>query len=194
MPWHMEACQPRSILDLSSRNIMTSSKSATTAASAVEQAELGSPSPRKVLADRTIHLSYDMQRVLGPVVIIDLGDARLGEPGQKQSGDAMPGVYRAPETIADMEWDSKIDIWSFGVMVRITAPQDSFHFSLLAYLQIWSLFEEANLFSAFKDGNLDDELHFAEMVSLIGTPPKQFLERSDRCCRYWDSEGEDPLS
>lgn len=35
----------------------------------------------------------------------------------------------------------------------------------------------------------NDELHFAQMVALMGPPPKQFLERSDRCSKYWDSEG-----
>lgn len=56
--------------------------------------------------------------------------------------------------------------------------------------QIWNLLEDGNLFRPFKDGLLDDELHFAQMVSLMGPPPKQFVERSDRCRRYWDSEGE----
>ncbi|KAI6830091.1 hypothetical protein KC367_g3155 [Hortaea werneckii] len=55
--------------------------------------------------------------------------------------------------------------------------------------KIWNLLEDGNLFRPFKDGLLDDELHFAQMVSLMGPPPKQFVERSDRCRRYWDSEG-----
>jgi serine/threonine protein kinase len=79
--------------------------------------ELKDPSPRKVLADRTIHRSYIMPITHGEPVITDFGAARLGEPEQKHSGDVMPGVYRAPEIIAGMEWDSKIDIWSVGVMV-----------------------------------------------------------------------------
>lgn len=53
----------------------------------------------------------------GEPIICDFGAARLGEPGQKHSGDVMPGVYRAPEIIVGTEWDSKIDIWSVGVMV-----------------------------------------------------------------------------
>lgn len=53
----------------------------------------------------------------GEPVICDFGAARLGEPGQKHSADVMPGVYRAPEIIVGMEWDSKINIWSVGVMV-----------------------------------------------------------------------------
>jgi hypothetical protein len=37
---------------------------------------------------------------------------------------------------------------------------------------------------------INDELHLAEMVSLMGPPPKEFLSRSPECSRYWDSEGE----
>lgn len=50
-------------------------------------------------------------------VITDFGAARLGLPGKKHSGDVMPAQFRAPEIIAGMEWDSKIDTWSIGVMV-----------------------------------------------------------------------------
>lgn len=50
----------------------------------------------------------------GPLVICDFGAARIGD---KHAGDVMPGLYRAPEIILGMEWDSKIDIWSVGVMV-----------------------------------------------------------------------------
>ena len=87
--------------------------------SKVEKAELANPSPRKLLADRTIYLSYAMPTSYNPPVITDFGAARLGDPGQKYTGDVMPGVFRAPEIIAGMEWDSKVDIWSVGVMVRI---------------------------------------------------------------------------
>lgn len=125
--------------------------------------------------------SYD------PPVITDFGAARLGEPGQKHTGDAMPGVFRAPEIIAEMEWDSQIDIWSVGVMVRINAAFISSYCRLNT--QIWNLLEDDNLFRPFKDGYLNDELHFAQMVALMGPPPKQLLERSDRCSKYWDSEG-----
>lgn len=93
--------------------------------SKVETAELAEPSPRKLLADRTIHLSYAMPTSFDPPVITDFGAARLGEPGQKYSGDVMPAVFRAPEVIAGMEWDCKIDIWSVGVMVRTITVSSS---------------------------------------------------------------------
>ena len=104
-------------LDLSPNNILVGTDD--TALSKVEQAEITKPSPRKILGDRTIHLSYAMPTTYDPLSITDFGAARLGLPGQKYTGDVMPGVFRAPEIIAGMEWDSKIDIWSVGVMVRI---------------------------------------------------------------------------
>ncbi|TQN69453.1 Serine/threonine-protein kinase SRPK, partial [Colletotrichum shisoi] len=138
--------------------------------SKIELAELQNPSPRKVLDDRVIHLSYTMPITPGAPVIADFGAARLGNPGQKHAGDVMPGVYRAPEVVLGMEWDCKIDIWSVGVM-------------------IWDLYEGGRLFRAVRDGHLHDEQHLAEMVSLMGRPPKQFLERSTKCRQFWDQEG-----
>jgi len=106
----------RYVTDLSPNNILVGVDCHTV--SKVEQAEIDSPSPCKIVADRAIHLSYAMPTSYEPPVITDFGSARLGEPGQKYRGDVMPGVFRAPEVISGMEWDSKIDIWAFGVMVR----------------------------------------------------------------------------
>lgn len=71
------------------------------------------------IVDCTNYLSYTMPASYDPPVITDFGAARLGDPGQKHMGDAMPGIFRAPDIIAGMGWDSQIDIWSVGVMVRI---------------------------------------------------------------------------
>lgn len=102
--------------DISPNNILLGVNDAAVL-SKVEQAELENPSARKVLADRIIHLSYTMPITDGAPVICDFGAAYLGQPGQQHSGDVMPGFYRAPEVVLGMEWDSKIDIWSVGVMV-----------------------------------------------------------------------------
>jgi serine/threonine protein kinase len=84
----------------------------------IEEAECNSRTPRKLLADRVIYTSHDMPLTHGAPVISDFGAARLGKPGQKYSGDVMPGVYRAPEIILGMQWDAKIDVWSVGLIVR----------------------------------------------------------------------------
>jgi serine/threonine protein kinase len=70
--------------------------------SQVENLELKTPSSRKVLEDRVIHLSYIMPVTYGEPVLADSGASRLGEPDQKHSGDVMLGIYRAPEIILGM--------------------------------------------------------------------------------------------
>lgn len=84
--------------------------------SEIEQGELEQPIARKVLSDRTIYNSRPIPFSTGQPVLCDLGEARIG--AQKQKGDIMPGIYRAPEVILGMDWDSKVDIWAIGVMVR----------------------------------------------------------------------------
>ncbi|OGM47401.1 protein kinase [Aspergillus bombycis] len=82
----------------------------------------------------------------------------------------MPGVYRAPEVILDMDWDCKVDIWSTGTT-------------------IWDLVQDSHLFFAKREGKLYDEQHLAEMVSLMGPPPPEFLRRSKRSGQFWDEQG-----
>jgi hypothetical protein len=59
---------------------------------------------------------------------------------------------------------------------------------------MWDLLEGGHLFFARKNGKLDDEQHLAEMVSLLGPPPPEFLIRSKNCSQYWDSQGITPNS
>ena len=93
------------------------------------------------------------------------------------------------EVILGMPWDSKIDIWSIGMMVCVRVNLTKQHIADQV-AQIWDLFEGGRLFYAVKGGSLNDEQHLAEMVSLMGPPPREFLERSEKCGQYWDSEGE----
>ncbi|KAK8112456.1 kinase domain-containing protein [Apiospora sp. TS-2023a] len=130
--------------------------------SEIEEAELNNPCQRKILPDRTIYLPRRILKGSTWLVITDFGGAQLGEPGQKYRGDVMLGDYRPPEVILDMEWDSKM---------------------------IWELLEGRCFFESETDGQLDDERHLAEMASVMGPPPKAFLERSKKCQKYWDSEG-----
>nr|POE58032.1 serine/threonine-protein kinase afc3 [Quercus suber] len=133
----------------------------------VEKNELENPSARKELQDRCIYVSQAMPMTYGALALNDFGAARIGDT---HTGDVMPDVYRASEIVMDMQWDYKIDIWAFGVM-------------------IWDLFEGGRLFRAVKDSMINDEVHLAEMVSLMGPPPKESLRRSPKCSQYWDAEG-----
>lgn len=76
------------------------------------------------MGDNTIYVSRYMLGGAGPLVICDFGQARIGN---KQSGNAMPVPYRAPEVILNMEWDSAVDIWSLGLLVSMKSFRPPFH-------------------------------------------------------------------
>ncbi|KAL3450420.1 kinase-like domain-containing protein [Aspergillus insuetus] len=134
----------------------------------IEEDEVVWPIARKVLSDRTIYFSRPISNSTKPPVLSNFGQARIGEEAQR--GDIMPGIYRAPEVILGMEWDCKVDVWSVGTM-------------------IWDMVEGGNLFFAKKYRILNDEQHLAEMVSLMGPPPPEFLQRSEKCRQFWDDQG-----
>ncbi|RAL08200.1 CMGC/CLK protein kinase, partial [Aspergillus homomorphus CBS 101889] len=136
--------------------------------SAIEEEEMTQPSARKVLDDRTIYRSRSMPACEGLPVLSDLGEARFGR--QRYTGDIMPGIYRAPEIILGMEWDNEVDIWSVGAMA-------------------WDLLQDEHLVCGKRHGVLCNEQHLAELVSLMGPPPPEFIKRSDKCHRYFDEQG-----
>jgi serine/threonine protein kinase len=109
--------------DISPNNILLSVPD-TSVFAAIEESELSNPSPRKVLSDRIIYTSHPVPLTRGKPVLCDFGAARIGE---KHKGDIMPLPYRTPEVILKMEWDSKVDIWSLMVMVRIKRLSRKFH-------------------------------------------------------------------
>lgn len=46
------------------------------------------------------------------------------------------------------------------------------------------------MFQARNDQNdLDDTSHLAQMVAVMGPPPKEFLERSELSSLWWDENG-----
>ncbi|OAA49473.1 protein kinase [Metarhizium rileyi] len=151
--------------DISPNNILVGATE-DTPFSRLEKDELARPVARKVLPDRTIYMSRPVPISDGKLILSDMGSARFGQETFK--GDIMPDVYRAPEVILGMEWSSKVDLWSVG---------------------IWDLLEGKRLFHAKKDGVLDDEQHLAEMVSLMGNPPSEFLQRSEISARFFDNAG-----
>ncbi|KAI1914233.1 hypothetical protein LOZ65_005679 [Ophidiomyces ophidiicola] len=86
--------------------------------------------------------------------------------------DIMPDVYRAPEIVLKMPWDNKVDIWSMGMVC-------------------WDLVSNTTLFSARNSERLlDDSIHLAEMIAIMGPPPKQFLKQSKIGRVWWDEHGE----
>ncbi|KAH6723270.1 kinase-like protein [Leptodontidium sp. MPI-SDFR-AT-0119] len=137
--------------------------------SKVEEDEVRSPSARKQMGDNTIYVSRYMLGGAGPLVICDFGQARIGN---KQSGNAMPVPYRAPEVILNMELDSAVDIWSLGLLT-------------------WDFLEREALFGIYdkESVELNDAHHLAAMTALLGPPPPEFLKRSKETSKYWDING-----
>lgn len=82
-----------------------------------EENELQDPSTRKVLDDRTIYLSRDLQppKQWGAPVLCDFGSAMTGDCVHTE--DIQPDIYRAPEVILEVPWSYEVDIWNAGCMV-----------------------------------------------------------------------------
>ncbi|KAL5328972.1 hypothetical protein ACEPPN_002481 [Leptodophora sp. 'Broadleaf-Isolate-01'] len=136
-----------------------------------EEAEVRDPSPCKVDGDRVIYTSRQM-RVRGSAgrpVLCDFGEVRIGDG--KFTEDIQPFLYRAPEVILRKPWDKKVDIWNLGVL-------------------IWDLSQSKHLFDA-RDANNETTniVHLAEMIALLGSPPKSFLEESPIVGDYFDKSG-----
>jgi serine/threonine-protein kinase SRPK3 len=85
----------------------------------VERNEAMNLLSRKVIdSDRTIYSSHKLglpkDSLWGEPALCDFGEARKGA---RHRGLIQPELYRAPEVLFDMEWDSKVDIWCVAVMV-----------------------------------------------------------------------------
>ncbi|KAJ3514707.1 hypothetical protein NLJ89_g2229 [Agrocybe chaxingu] len=140
-----------------------------------EQQEKTKPSRRKTVGNRIIFESRDLiptPDAFGHPMLCDFGEARFMKDAPCL-GLIQPRQYRAPEVILDMPWDEKVDIWSIGMM-------------------IWDMFYGHNLFDYRGiEGEPSKTYHLAQMVALLGPPPKDFLQRSttDALCEWFDEEG-----
>ncbi|PYH38424.1 kinase domain protein [Aspergillus neoniger CBS 115656] len=100
--------------------------------------------------------------------ITDFGAATLlgtdGDDGAVQLGTRpiQPDYYRAPEVILGCGWSYSADIWNLGVM-------------------IWNILEGTELFTQVQDaeGTYLPEAHLAQMIALLGPPPKKLLVMSE---------------
>lgn len=101
-------------VDISANNLLIGATD-DTPFSQLERDEQARPVARKILPDRTIYMSRPVPQTNGQLILSDMGLARFGR--ETFAGDIMPDVYRASEVILGMEWFSKVDLWSVGVMV-----------------------------------------------------------------------------
>lgn len=94
-----------------------------------------------------------------------------------------PDYYRAPEVILGCGWSFSADIWNLGVLVRDTNEIMHIYSYILAHIpqQAWNIIEGTELFTHVQDaeGNYVSKAHLAEMIALLGPPPKKLLVMSD---------------
>ncbi|KAE8380090.1 kinase-like domain-containing protein [Aspergillus bertholletiae] len=135
----------------------------------VAQDEMNNPSPRKQADDRDIYLSRNYWRLspdgLGRSVITDFGLTVRGD-GPPNSHSIQPEGYRAPEVRLGSDW---------------------------SYIyQLWGLFYGSGPFDirldAYDLGSVD-EAHLGQIISLLGPPPPDLLDREKETSRYFHTEG-----
>ncbi|EXU96711.1 serine/threonine protein kinase domain protein [Metarhizium robertsii] len=137
--------------------------------STVEENEIHKPSPRKVVGDTVTQVSQYMLGGKGPLILCDLGQARIG---REHHGNAMPVPYRAPEVILNMPWGNSVDAWSAGLLA-------------------WDLLRGESLFNVYdhESRELNDAHHLAAITALIGPPPPELLQSSEDSRKYWHENG-----
>ncbi|XHG07892.1 hypothetical protein AWENTII_011023 [Aspergillus wentii] len=121
--------------------------------------------PRKVHDGRAIYLSHnDFGPLRSYYILPKLTDFGLAhnqkDPSMLNRHPIQPDDYRAPEVILGAGWTYSVDIWNLGVMM-------------------WNLLAPRDLFTrAFDDnGNYHPDAHLAEMIALLGPPPKGIVDR-----------------
>ncbi|KAK0823631.1 hypothetical protein LTR73_008324 [Friedmanniomyces endolithicus] len=141
----------------------------TSAFARYEEDEREYPMPRKELPSRTVYTSKPMLFTRGAPSLADLSEARFECPDNVDL--VMPDLYRAPEVVLGMPWSYPIDVWAFA-------------------MTLWDLFEPKRLFyPQGEDGRYSESIHLAQMISIMGPPPLDFLQRSGKSKLFWDDEG-----
>ncbi|KAE8164290.1 kinase-like domain-containing protein [Aspergillus tamarii] len=137
-----------------------------------EEEEKSSPSPRKIVGDRVIYASRKLKETKqnGRPTLCDFGQARRGS--NTYCGDIQPYIYRTPEVLLQMPWNEKVDIWNVGVLT-------------------WDLFQQGHLlYARDSDKKSSDAHHLAEMIAIMGPPPKEMLRNSVYATEFFDGEGD----
>lgn len=182
-------------LDLKPDNIMISIED-DTMLERFAKAESKHPTPRKIV-DNT--LTIYTRRPLptpkddryGVPVLCDFGEARIGKT--HTTGPLIqPHNSRAPEVIFEMPWGPPVDIWSVGCLVSPTGAPCFCSAYFADTWQAWALFEGRHLFQNVRtnNGKWEPYVHVAQIVSLLGQPPVEFLRRSNTASECFDNSGE----
>ncbi|EPQ55006.1 kinase-like protein [Gloeophyllum trabeum ATCC 11539] len=134
------------------------------------------PSPRKILADRSVYLSrndFGPLRTLPKFIrISDFDVAVRGDSKQPLTHWIQPDDFRAPEVTLGAPWSYSADMWNVGAM-------------------LWNLLEGETL-CAGRDarGEYDAGRQLAQITSLLGPAPKALLQRGSDTELFYDSDGD----
>ena len=121
---HFSATFTVTLLDLKPENVLVGLEK-TSSLDDIVADEIKSPSPRKVLPDRTIYLSRNdfghPNSTPGRPKITDF-DAAVQVTGSRKifTRPIQPDCYRALEVILGAPWSYPVDIWNLGAMVRLS--------------------------------------------------------------------------
>ncbi|OCL03204.1 CMGC protein kinase [Glonium stellatum] len=122
------------------------------------------PMLRKIKDGRSIYLSHND---FGPMKsfrvlpkIADFGLAQTGDSSEPLRFPIQPPLFHAPEVLLGTSWTYSADIWNLGVL-------------------IWNMMEGKDLFKHIRSskGDYDVRAHLAEIIALLGPPPKGLLDR-----------------
>ncbi|KUJ14194.1 CMGC protein kinase [Mollisia scopiformis] len=131
------------------------------------QKQAENPMPRKIKDGRSIYLSHNdfgppkSFRILPKIA--DFGLAQSGEGSEPLMHPIQPHLFHAPEVLLGTSWTYSADIWNLGVL-------------------IWNMMEGRDLFTHIRSsqGDYDVRAHLAEMIALLGAPPKILIDREIR--------------
>jgi len=156
--------------------------------------EITSSSLRKVLPDCTIYLSRN-----------DFGHPK-STPGRSKTTDFDAAVRvigthktfthpiqpRAPEVILGAPWSYPVDIWNLGTMVRLSDLVLYFRSWWSCIHKLWDLLEGKALFDGSDsnhNGEYTSHAHLAQLIDLLGPPPKGLLPRGTNSGLYFNTDG-----
>jgi len=128
------------------------------------QKQAQNPMPRKTKDGRSIYLSHNdfgpMKSLRVLPKIVDFGLAQSGKSSEPLRYPIQPPLFHAPEVLLGTSWTYSADIWNLGVL-------------------IWNMIEGKDLFKHIRSsqGGYDVRAHLAEMIALLGPPPKVLLDR-----------------
>ncbi|RMD40228.1 hypothetical protein DV735_g4902, partial [Chaetothyriales sp. CBS 134920] len=114
---------------------------------------------------RETYLSQgDFGPLQGTRLLPKLGDFNLAFPGLAEGNGHLAAIqshrFRAPEVILGCPWSYSVDIWNLGLLM-------------------WNLMEDTSLFGrpAGEDGEYDAHVHLSQMVSVLGEPDQELVQR-----------------